>query len=231
VIYFSIRDGRLETGWAVAAMEIRPSCRRDRAEEHEGGSMRLISGVLRALLRAALGVKPPVPEPPLRVPAITTGDPELDPLVSFLRVWFAREIEAGRILVIEDHTAVQRFFMEGSYEDYVDRLLKQASDQAPAEMIRNFGDKNRESYVVWTGAPWRPAVDCRCSSVSTTPGSSSRGSGRAGSHDVGGGVRSPAVRSRSPSGSRGSSDGGPISPPPRPTRSTAPPASAARSGG
>jgi hypothetical protein len=110
---------------------------------------RRIAEAFRALLRAALGLELPISQPPLRAPAISTGDPELDPLVSFLRVWFAREIEAGMTLVIEDHTKVHTFYVEGSYEDYVDRLLKEACEQAPAEMIRNFGDRNRESRAVW----------------------------------------------------------------------------------
>jgi hypothetical protein len=110
---------------------------------------RRIAESFRALLRTALGLELPMSQPPLRAPAISTGDSELDPLVSFLRVWFAREIEAGMILVIEDHTKVHRFYLEGSYEDYVDGLLKEACEQAPAEMIRNFGDRNRESHAVW----------------------------------------------------------------------------------
>jgi hypothetical protein len=31
----------------------------------------------------------------------------------------------------------------------VDGLLRQASEQVPAEMIRDFGEKNRESHAVW----------------------------------------------------------------------------------
>jgi hypothetical protein len=110
---------------------------------------RRIAEAFRALLRAALGLELPMSQPPLRAPAISTGNPELDPLVSFLQVWFAREIEAGMTLVIEDHTQVHTFYLEGSYEDYVDGLLKEACEQAPAEMIRNFGDRNRESRAVW----------------------------------------------------------------------------------
>ena len=110
---------------------------------------RRIAEAFRALLRAALGLELPMSQPSLRVPAIATGNPELDPLVSFLQVWFAREIEAGMTLVIEDHTKVHTFYLEGSYEDYVDGLLKEACEQAPAEMIRNFGDRNRESRAVW----------------------------------------------------------------------------------
>ena len=55
----------------------------------------------------------------------------LDPLVSFLQVWFAREIEAGMTLVIEDHTKVHTFYLEGSYEDYVDGLLRRRLANRP----------------------------------------------------------------------------------------------------
>jgi hypothetical protein len=110
---------------------------------------RLIAEAFRTLLRAALGSQRRMPEPPLRAPAISTGDPELDPLVSFLRVWLAREIEAGMTLVIEDHTKVHTFYLNGSFTDYVERLLNEACEQAPAEMIRNFGNRNHESSAVW----------------------------------------------------------------------------------
>lgn len=90
-----------------------------------------------------------MPPPVLHARAISTGDPELDPLVSFLRARFAREIEAGKRLVIEDRTALQTFFAGGSYQAFVDSLLEKASDRVPAEMIRDLGDKNRESCAVW----------------------------------------------------------------------------------
>jgi hypothetical protein len=121
----------------------------ERREGHEMGMKRRIPEAFRTLLRAALGLELPISQPPLRAPAISTSDPELDPLVSFLRVWFAREIEAGMMLVIEDHTKVDTFYLRGSYEDYVDGLLKEACEQATAELIRNFGDRNRESRAVW----------------------------------------------------------------------------------
>jgi hypothetical protein len=95
---------------------------------------RRIADAFRALIRAAFGVELPMFQLPLRAPAISTGDLELDPLVSFLRVWFAREIEAGLTLVIEDHAKVHTFCLEGSYADYIDGLLKEACEQAPAEM-------------------------------------------------------------------------------------------------
>jgi hypothetical protein len=82
----------------------------------------------------------------LRAKAISTGDPELDPLVAFLSARFADEIKAGKTLVILDQTKV---FTMDSYEAYVDSLLKEASDLVPAEMIRDFGDKNRQSRMVW----------------------------------------------------------------------------------
>jgi hypothetical protein len=113
--------------------------------------MRRIVEVFRAMFRAMLGSRPSMPPPPLHAPAISTGDPELDPLVSFLRVWFAREIEAGKALVIEDRTALDTFFMGESYQAYVDSLLKMASGQVSAEMMRDLGDKNRESSAVWPG--------------------------------------------------------------------------------
>jgi hypothetical protein len=113
--------------------------------------MHRIVEVFRAMFRAMRGSRLSMPPPALHAPAISTGDPELDPLVSFLRAWFSREIEAGKTLVIEDRTALHTFFAGGSYQAYVDLLLEKASDQAPAEMIRDLGDKNRESCAVWPG--------------------------------------------------------------------------------
>jgi hypothetical protein len=87
--------------------------------------------------------------PPFRAKAIATGDPELDPLVSFLRARFAKEIQAGKKLVIEDQTDLHLLLLGTSYQEFVDSLLKDASDQVPAEMIRDFGDKNRQARAVW----------------------------------------------------------------------------------
>jgi hypothetical protein len=107
------------------------------------------AAVSHALLRAAGTLVPP--PPPFQARAVSTGDPELDPLASFLRAWCAAEIEAGMILVIEDRTLVHTFFMEAedSYRAFVDWLLGRASDRVPVEMIRDFADKNRDRCAVW----------------------------------------------------------------------------------
>lgn len=86
---------------------------------------------------------------PLRVPAVATGDPELDPLVSYLKAAFAVAIKEGHQLVIDDTTDVEMLHFKEPYQRLVDRLLEQASDQVPAAMIRDFGEKNRKSRVVW----------------------------------------------------------------------------------
>jgi hypothetical protein len=92
---------------------------------------------------------PRQPPPPLSAEAISTGDPEIDPLVSFLRARFAKEIRAGKKLVIEDQTDLHLLLLGTSYREFVDSLLKDASDQVPAELIRDFGDKNRQARAVW----------------------------------------------------------------------------------
>jgi hypothetical protein len=94
------------------------------------------------------GQPQPLPQPPLtRVKAISTGDPELDPLVSFLKGYFAEDLKAGKTLVIEDRTSIDRH--AGSPDDYLGSLLAKASDEVPAEMIRDHVEKNRESRPTW----------------------------------------------------------------------------------
>jgi hypothetical protein len=88
-------------------------------------------------------------DPPLRAPAIATGDPELDPLVAYLKASFAAAIKDGRRLVIDDMTDVDIPPPDRPYQYLVDGLLRMASDRLPAEMIRDFGEKNRESCAVW----------------------------------------------------------------------------------
>ena len=82
---------------------------------------------------------------PLRASAVATGDPELDPLVAYLKASFAAAIKDGHRLVIEETTDVEELHFRKPYQDLVDGLLRQASDHVPAEMIRDFGEKNRES--------------------------------------------------------------------------------------
>jgi hypothetical protein len=86
---------------------------------------------------------------PLRAPAVATGDPELGPLVAYVKASFAVAIKDGHRLVIDDTTDVEMLHFRKPYQDLVDGLLRQASDQVPAEMIRDFAEKNRESRAVW----------------------------------------------------------------------------------
>jgi hypothetical protein len=111
------------------------------------------------------GGPPPIPgmrrsfDAPLRAPAVATGDPELDPLVSYLKASFAVAIKDGHRLVIEDTTNVEELHFREPYQHLVDGLLNEASDQVPTEMIRAFGEKNRQSRAVWPElAPHLPAT-------------------------------------------------------------------------
>jgi hypothetical protein len=88
-------------------------------------------------------------DPPLRAAAVPTGDPELDPLVAYLKASFAATIKDGHRLVIEDSTSVEMLHFNRPYQDLIDGLLRDASDQVPAEMIQDFGEKNRKSRAVW----------------------------------------------------------------------------------
>jgi hypothetical protein len=87
---------------------------------------------------------------PVRAPAVATGDPELDPLVSYLRALFAAAIKDGHKLVIMDRTDMaELYFVKQPYQEMLNGLLSDARDQVPAEMIRDFCEKNRESRMVW----------------------------------------------------------------------------------
>jgi hypothetical protein len=85
----------------------------------------------------------------VRAPAVATGDLELDPLVSYLKASFTAAIKDGHRLVIMDTTDVQDLHSGTPYQDLVDGLLSEASDQVPADMIRDFCEKNRGSRAVW----------------------------------------------------------------------------------
>lgn len=90
---------------------------------------------------------------PLRAPVIATGDPELDPLVAYLKASFAVEIKKGLRLVVDDTTDLEMLHVREPYQYLADWLLRQASDQVPAEMIRDFCEKNRGSRMVWPELP------------------------------------------------------------------------------
>lgn len=85
--------------------------------------------------------------PLLRAPAVATGDPELDLLVSYLKAAYAKEIKDDHRLVIDDMTNLDIDLIHPG--DGMEALLKEASDQVPAEMIRDFCEKNRKSRAIW----------------------------------------------------------------------------------
>ena len=85
----------------------------------------------------------------VRAPAVATGDPELDPLVVYLKASFAADIKDGRRLVIDDMTGVESLHDSEPYQQLVDGLLGQVSEQVPAELIRDFAEKNRKPTAVW----------------------------------------------------------------------------------
>ncbi len=85
----------------------------------------------------------------LRAPAVATGDPELDPLVSYLKASYSKAIKDGRRLIIEDTTDVEHLHFREPYQELADKLLRQASEEVPAQLIRDFIEKNRESRAVW----------------------------------------------------------------------------------
>jgi hypothetical protein len=94
---------------------------------------------------------PPEAAPALRARAVATGDPELDPLVSYLKASFAEEIKAGKTLVFEERTDLHLLHIGSSYDEFVESLLEEASDEVPEELIEDFADKNRRSSAVWPG--------------------------------------------------------------------------------
>ncbi len=93
--------------------------------------------------------RPPESAPSLRAKAIATGDPELDPLVSFLKASFAEEFKVGKKLVFEDRTDLHLLHIGSSYDQFVESLLEEASDAVPEELIRDFAEKNRRTSAVW----------------------------------------------------------------------------------
>jgi hypothetical protein len=99
-------------------------------------------------LRPVPGLRRPF-DAPLRAPAVATGDPELDPLVAYLKASFFAEIKDGRRLVITLSTGATLLEPRQTYQDMVDKLMNQASDQVPAEIIRDFCEKNRKSSEAW----------------------------------------------------------------------------------
>jgi len=91
----------------------------------------------------------PQPRPTVRAKAVATGDPELDPLVSLLQNWYSETITSGKPLVIEEKTGLGLLLIGESFEEFEKSLVTKASDQVPAELIKDFCAKNVNSRPVW----------------------------------------------------------------------------------
>ena len=85
----------------------------------------------------------------VQAPAVKTSDSELDPLVSYLRASFLTPMKDGRRLVITLMTGTSLVDGDESYQEFIDKLLRQSSAQVPAEIIRDFGEKNRDPSSPW----------------------------------------------------------------------------------
>jgi len=86
---------------------------------------------------------------PLRASLVATGDPELDPLVAYLKESFSAVFKDGRQVVINETTNVEHLHFKEPYEHLEKGLLAQTSDQVPTVLIRDFLEKNREPHKVW----------------------------------------------------------------------------------
>jgi hypothetical protein len=52
-------------------------------------------------------------------------------------------------LIIQDHVDLHRLRLGDSYEEMAASLMKEASDLVPAEIIRDFCEKNRQRPAIW----------------------------------------------------------------------------------
>lgn len=85
----------------------------------------------------------------LHAKAADTGEPELDPLVSFLQGYYSDVIKGGKPLVIVEKTTLGALLLGTSYQEFVESLMKQASAEVPAELVKDFCDKNTQPREVW----------------------------------------------------------------------------------
>jgi hypothetical protein len=85
----------------------------------------------------------------LHAKAVETGIPELDPVVSYLRTYYADVIKTGKPLVVRRTTTLGALLLGTSYEEFAASLLKQGPKEIPPELIKDFCDKNVGSRPVW----------------------------------------------------------------------------------
>ena len=101
---------------------------------------------------------PQISNAPKAVPA---GDRarEIDPLVALLKTRFAAELKRGGPLIIADETDVSELIVpDGSFNDLVNELKRQASEQVPADLIKDFCEKT----LIDTRYGQRLVCACHC---------------------------------------------------------------------
>ncbi len=75
---------------------------------------------------------------------------EMDVVVSYLEQHYDYCIKSNTVVVIRDTFSVAMLQMGGeSHEAFTKSLLSQASEQVPADLIRDFCAKNTNSQKVW----------------------------------------------------------------------------------
>jgi hypothetical protein len=77
------------------------------------------------------------------------GEQEIDPLVDFLKSQYTTEIASGKLLVIQDKTDLRQLLEGISFQQFVDFLNKDVSNQVPPELIKDFCDKNTHPGPIW----------------------------------------------------------------------------------
>jgi hypothetical protein len=85
-------------------------------------------------------------------PAATSSAPapEIDVVASFLADQYDYCIKSNTPLVIEDTFSIAMLKMgRESHEEFTRSLLSQASDEVPADLIRDFCAKNAKPQAVW----------------------------------------------------------------------------------
>jgi hypothetical protein len=84
-----------------------------------------------------------------QVPTATASPTlEIDVIVSFLQERYGAHLPTGTPLVIEDTFSIAH--LGQSHTEFTRSLLSQASDSIPADLIRDFCDKNTKPGVVWS---------------------------------------------------------------------------------
>jgi len=115
---------------------------------------RIFLGII-VLLMAGCGK----PQPP-SVAAVASCPPELDAVAAFMRLNYGENASKNMPIVIEDTFSIAMLESSfGSHKRFTEELAKYASADIPAELIRDFCDKNSGEEKVWSDlGKWIPVV-------------------------------------------------------------------------